>query len=53
MFTTPKLTRWEPVRETVTLRKAMDRLNNDDFTLPISMSGGSIVPAIDLYLNAK
>jgi HSP20 family protein len=46
------LTRWEPVREMMTLREAMDRLFDDAFTRPISMSGGSVVPAIDLYQNA-
>lgn len=46
------LTRWEPVREMMTLREAMDRLFDDAFTRPISMSGGSIVPAVDLYQNA-
>ncbi len=46
------LTRWEPVREMMTLREAMDRLFDDAFTRPISMSGGSIVPAIDVYQNA-
>jgi HSP20 family protein len=45
------LTRWEPVREMMTLREAMDRLFNDAFTRPISMSGSSIVPAVDLYQN--
>ena len=45
------LTRWEPVREMMTLREAMDRLFNDAFTRPISMSGGSVIPAIDLYQN--
>ena len=43
------LTRWEPVREMMTLREAMDRLFDDAFTRPISMSGGSVVPALDLY----
>ena len=43
------LTRWEPVREMMTLREAMDRLFDDAFTRPISMSGGSVVPAIDLF----
>ena len=42
-------TRWEPVREMMTLREAMDRLFDDAFTRPHSMSGGSVVPAIDLY----
>ena len=43
------ITRWEPVREMMTLREAMDRLFDDAFTRPVSMSGSSIVPAIDLY----
>ncbi len=43
------LTRWEPVREMMTLREAMDRLFDDAFTRPISMSGGSVIPALDLY----
>jgi HSP20 family protein len=47
------LTRWEPVREMMTLREAMDRLFDDAFTRPISMSGGSVVPAVDLYQNAN
>ena len=46
------LIRWEPVREMMTLREAMDRLFDDAFTRPISMSGGSVIPAIDLYQNA-
>jgi HSP20 family protein len=45
------LARWEPVRDTMTLREAMDRLFDDAFTRPISMSGGSVTPAIDLYQN--
>lgn len=47
------LTRWEPVREMMTLREAMDRLFDDAFTRPISLSGGSALPAIDLYQNAN
>ena len=43
------LTRWEPVREMMTLREAMDRLFDDAFTRPNSMSGGSVVLPIDLY----
>jgi HSP20 family protein len=46
------LTRWEPVREMMTLREAMDRLFDDAFTRPISMSGVSSLPAIDLYQDA-
>ncbi len=43
------LTRWEPMREMMTLREAMDRLFDDAFTRPFSLSGVSTVPAIDLY----
>ena len=43
------LTRWEPVREMMTLREAMDRLFDDAFTRPLGMGGGSAVPTIDLY----
>jgi len=45
------LIRWEPVREMMSLREAMDQLFNDAFTRPASMSGGSVIPAIDLYQN--
>lgn len=43
------LTRWEPVREMMTLREAMDRLFDDAFTRPVFANGGSNLPAIDLY----
>ena len=43
------LTRWEPVREMMTLREAMDRLFDDAFTRPLSVSGVSATPAIDMY----
>src|SRR5262245_4291248 len=47
------LTRWEPAREMMTLREAMDRLFDDAFTRPFSMlrEGGSnwSSPAIDMY----
>jgi HSP20 family protein len=47
------LTRWEPARETMTLREAMDRLFDDAFTRPFSImrDGGSnwSSPAIDMY----
>ncbi len=45
------ITRWEPVREMMTLREAMDRLFDDAFTRPFSTSGGSVIPAVDLYQN--
>ena len=43
------LTRWEPMREMMTLREAMDRLFDDAFTRPLSLRGVSSVPAIDMY----
>jgi HSP20 family protein len=46
------LTRWEPAREMMTLREAMDRLFDDAFTHhPIGWNGGTVSPAIDLYQN--
>ena len=44
------LTRWEPVREMMTLREAMDRLFDDAFTRPVNLrDGGWPSPAIDMY----
>jgi HSP20 family protein len=43
------LTRWEPLREMMTLREAMDQLFDDAFTRPNRASGVSIVPPVDLY----
>jgi HSP20 family protein len=47
------LTRWEPTREMMTLREAMDRLFDDAFTRPFHLdrNGGSTwsAPAIDMY----
>ena len=47
------LTRWDPARETMTLREAMDHLFDDAFTRPFSVmrDGGSnwSSPAIDMY----
>ena len=43
------LTRWEPMREMMTLREAMDRLFDDAFTRPLTINGGIISPAIDMY----
>lgn len=43
------LTRWEPVREFVSLREAMDRLLDDAFTHPVGLDGVTALPAIDLY----
>ena len=42
--------RWEPAREMMTLREAMDRLFDDAFTRPLSLSGSNwSVPAVDMY----
>lgn len=43
------LTRWEPMREMMTLREAMDRLFDDAFTHPLGISGVSAMPAVDMY----
>jgi len=44
------LIRWEPAREMMTLREAMDRLFDDAFTRPLGLSvDGGNVPAIDMY----
>ena len=46
------LIRWEPEREMMTLREAMDRLFDDAFTRPLGIRDGwrgSGVPAVDMY----
>ena len=44
------LTRWEPMREMMTLREAMDRLFDDAFTRPLNIrEGGWSSPAVDMY----
>jgi len=43
------LIRWEPAREMMSLRDAMDRLFDDAFTRPLSTRDGWSVPAIDMY----
>ena len=45
------LIRWEPAREMMTLREAMDRLFDDSFTRPLSGRDGWTMstPAIDMY----
>lgn len=43
------LIRWEPLREMVTLREAMDRLFNEAFTMPGVLGSTFALPAIDLY----
>ena len=43
------LSRWEPAREMMTLREAMDRLFDDAFTRPLTLRDGWSAPAIDMY----
>ncbi|MEI7849731.1 MAG: hypothetical protein WCK35_28310 [Chloroflexota bacterium] len=43
------LVRFEPIREMLTLREAMNQLFDDSFIRPMSMSGGSTMPAPDLH----
>lgn len=43
------LIRWEPAREMMTLREAMDRLFDDAFTRPLNLAGSWSVPAVDMY----
>jgi HSP20 family protein len=46
------LTRWEPMRDMVTLRDAMDRLFDDAFTRPWGLTDGGRgmgMPAVDMY----
>ena len=46
------VTRREPINEMMPLREAMDQLFDDAFTRPRSVSGVSVIPAIDLYQTA-
>jgi HSP20 family protein len=43
------LIRWEPAREMMSLRDAMDRLFDDAFTRPLSLRDGWSSPAIDMF----
>jgi len=43
------LIRWEPAREMMSLRDAMDRLFDDAFTHPLSLRDNWSVPAIDMF----
>ncbi|HEY9153388.1 MAG TPA: Hsp20/alpha crystallin family protein [Anaerolineales bacterium] len=43
------LIRWEPEREMMTLREAMDRLFDDAFTRPLTLTGSWRGPALDMY----
>ena len=43
------LIRFEPIRELLSLREAMNQLFEESYIRPFSMSGGSAMPAIDVY----
>lgn len=43
------LIRWEPMREVMTLREAMDHLFDDAFTRPVGSMARSSMPAVDMY----
>jgi len=43
------LIRWEPAREMMTVREAMDHLFDDAFTRPLTLRDGWSAPAIDMY----
>ncbi|RMD64112.1 Hsp20/alpha crystallin family protein [Candidatus Parcubacteria bacterium] len=44
------LMRWEPFRELITLREAMDRLFDEAFTRPLSLfEGWGSLPLVDMY----
>jgi|GEM_PF-3731160 hypothetical protein len=48
------LIRWEPAREMMTLRDAMDRLFDDAFTRPLHLNDGAFsMPAICTRLITK
>lgn len=43
------LSRWEPERQMMTLREAMDRLFDDAFTRPFELNGRFAIPEINMY----
>jgi HSP20 family protein len=43
------LSRWEPMREMLTLREAMNQLFDDSFTRPFGISAVSGSPAVEMY----
>jgi len=47
------LIRFEPAREMLTLREAMDQLFNEAFTRPFGLMHGTDLPAIDMYQTAE
>lgn len=46
------ITRWEPFRELVSLRQAMDRLFDESFVRPFRPGAGAEEPALDMYQTA-
>jgi len=49
MMIMSNLIRWEPARDFVTLREAMDHLFDDAFTRPLTVRDGWSAPAVDMY----
>jgi HSP20 family protein len=43
------LIRWEPMRDMMSLREAMDHLFDEAFTRPFGLTGGMQMPAVDMY----
>ncbi|HVN16064.1 MAG TPA: Hsp20/alpha crystallin family protein [Anaerolineales bacterium] len=43
------LIRWEPARDMMTLREAMDHLFDEAFTRPLGLMSNASAPAIDMY----
>lgn len=43
------LIRWEPAREMMSLREAMDRLFDDAFTHPLGLANSGSLPSMDVY----
>ncbi len=43
--------RWEPMRDMMSLREAMDHLFDEAFTRPMGLTTGMQMPAVDMYQN--
>ena len=43
------ITRWEPFRDLVSVRKDMDRLFDEFFTMPTAAPTGWSMPMVDMY----
>ncbi len=43
------LIRWEPMRDMITLREAMDHLFDEAFTRPFGLATDMQIPAVDMY----